>query len=326
MPIDVTCSCGKRLRVADEFAGQQGQCPVCGALLAIPATSTILPLAPSLPETAQAVTARVGPSAAVEADTSELPDSSGLPAFPDDYEPSRPWYKLYSPGSIGLVAFLTGPVGAFILLAINFWRLGKNRAARLTILAGVITIVGILYLSFFLPNSGPSMLIGLPLFLMLWIGARTLQGSAYDDHLRQGGASASGWSAAGIGVLGLAAFLVVLFGAEAAFQRSFGPKLDFGGGEEVYYNDGATETDAWALGKFLQRDGFFHGQGPAAVRVSRPGGRLIIEFIVQDWAVNDVGVQNEFRLLGQDAAQQAFGGVPVEVRLCDEFFRVKKKL
>jgi hypothetical protein len=36
MPIDLTCSCGKRLRVADEYAGQQGQCPVCGRALAIP--------------------------------------------------------------------------------------------------------------------------------------------------------------------------------------------------------------------------------------------------------------------------------------------------
>lgn len=36
MPIDLTCSCGKLLRVADEAAGRQGRCPVCGALLEIP--------------------------------------------------------------------------------------------------------------------------------------------------------------------------------------------------------------------------------------------------------------------------------------------------
>jgi len=36
MPIELTCSCGKRLRVADEFAGKPGQCPACGGMLRIP--------------------------------------------------------------------------------------------------------------------------------------------------------------------------------------------------------------------------------------------------------------------------------------------------
>lgn len=36
MPIELTCSCGKRLHVSEAFAGRQGQCPVCGKLLPIP--------------------------------------------------------------------------------------------------------------------------------------------------------------------------------------------------------------------------------------------------------------------------------------------------
>jgi hypothetical protein len=49
MPIELTCCCGKRLQVADEFAGRQGRCPVCGGLLEIPgceatvATSSLEP-------------------------------------------------------------------------------------------------------------------------------------------------------------------------------------------------------------------------------------------------------------------------------------------
>ena len=124
----------------------------------------------------------------------------------------------------------------------------------------------------------------------------------------------------------MATFLIIAFGAAAVYERhSFGPKIEFGGGQGVYYNDGATQADAWALGTFLKRDGFFNGQG-ASVRVSRPRGRLVIDFIVQDWVLKDAGAQRETKLLGQDAAQQAFGGEPVEVHLCDEFFRVKKKL
>jgi hypothetical protein len=36
MLIEMTCACGKRLQVSDEFAGRRGQCPACGQLLDIP--------------------------------------------------------------------------------------------------------------------------------------------------------------------------------------------------------------------------------------------------------------------------------------------------
>ena len=36
MPIELTCPCGRRLRVGDEHAGEQGRCPACGGLLRIP--------------------------------------------------------------------------------------------------------------------------------------------------------------------------------------------------------------------------------------------------------------------------------------------------
>jgi hypothetical protein len=327
MPIDVTCSCGKRLRVADEFAGQQGQCPVCGGLVAIPSADAVLPgPPPALPQREQAVTARPGEPVLMASDASDLP------VWPGADEPSPPWYKLYSPGSIGLVAFLTGPVGAFLLMAINFWRLGKTGAARLTVLAGVVTVAGVLVLSLSLPETTPTpfLFIGLPVFLMIWIGARTLQGSAYDEHLRLGGASASGWSAAGFGVLGIAVYFGIVYAALYTYDNhNFGPKMDFGSGQEVYYINGATQADAWALGTFLKRDGFFNGHGPASVRISRPKEgpkRLVIAFIVQDWVLNDAAAQQDLLLLGQDAGQQAFGGEPVEVHLCDEYFRVKKKL
>ena len=36
MPIQVECSCGKQLRVADESAGQRARCPACGGALTLP--------------------------------------------------------------------------------------------------------------------------------------------------------------------------------------------------------------------------------------------------------------------------------------------------
>ncbi len=36
MPIEIACACGKRFRVADQFAGRSGKCPGCGAEFAVP--------------------------------------------------------------------------------------------------------------------------------------------------------------------------------------------------------------------------------------------------------------------------------------------------
>ena len=56
MPIDLTCSCGKRLRVGEEYAGRQGQCPSCGGLLEIPAASVVLPVSSPSPREAPVTT------------------------------------------------------------------------------------------------------------------------------------------------------------------------------------------------------------------------------------------------------------------------------
>jgi hypothetical protein len=58
MPIELTCSCGKRLRVADAFAGQRGQCPACGDLLQIPACDAGMTM--TAPEAAPVVVAGPG--------------------------------------------------------------------------------------------------------------------------------------------------------------------------------------------------------------------------------------------------------------------------
>jgi hypothetical protein len=39
-----------------------------------------------------------------------------------------------------------------------------------------------------------------------------------------------------------------------------------------------------------------------------------------------VQAHEELRQMGQQASQEAFGGRPVVVELCDEYFEVKKRL
>src|SRR5262245_24263110 len=115
MPINLACACGKQLRVADDFAGRQGRCPACGRLLEIPQWDDVRSGAgPSRLEAGQGVTATpewagpAEPGQPEHAVTALSPE--GAERIPLEPESTRPGYRLFSPGSIGLVAFLAGPV------------------------------------------------------------------------------------------------------------------------------------------------------------------------------------------------------------------------
>ncbi len=43
MAIVLHCTCGRKLQIRDEFAGQEGQCPACGRMLAIPRDDNAAP-------------------------------------------------------------------------------------------------------------------------------------------------------------------------------------------------------------------------------------------------------------------------------------------
>jgi len=47
MTIQVQCDCGARLSVSDASAGKRGQCPKCGAIVAIPARDDAIPAEPA---------------------------------------------------------------------------------------------------------------------------------------------------------------------------------------------------------------------------------------------------------------------------------------
>lgn len=147
----------------------------------------------------------------------------GEPPLPEAYprrelEISRPGYRLFSPRSIGLVALLAGPVGPFILLTLNYWRLGQRAAGWTTIAVGILAVVAITAISFALPDSSPAYLIAIPVALVLSIAAKVLQGRVYDTHLEEGGEPASGGAAAGIALLGIVLYLSLIFGVLLAYD------------------------------------------------------------------------------------------------------------
>jgi hypothetical protein len=205
MAIELTCACGKVLQVVDHAAGTMGQCPACGRLVPMPAADG---------ESSQAVSAdpnrltRPVPranTAVVKVRRLRQRPTPAQPAAPGELgESVRPTYKLWSPGLIGLVALLGGPVGPLLMMAINYYRLGKRAAAWTTAMCCVLTAGVIIVIDSALPDNTPgAVVIGGPLFIAIYIAACRLQGEPYEAHVRAGGPTASGWSAAGMGVLGI---------------------------------------------------------------------------------------------------------------------------
>src|SRR5262249_51694600 len=113
---------------------------------------------------------------------------------------------------------------------------------------------------------------------------------------------------------------------ERHLHSGLGTRIDFGGGQEVFYTQGATEADARALGAYLRQAGVFDGRRPMSFLVARDGNLVVVSMIIADKELNDPDAERDFREFGQEASQQAFGGRPVEVRLCDEQFTVKRRI
>jgi hypothetical protein len=79
--IALTCACGRRLQIPDQYAGQKGQCPNCGLLLAIPQAGQEMP-----PPPPAAVGAVPLPSAGPAPELAPEVDGHGR-SSPDGWQP-----------------------------------------------------------------------------------------------------------------------------------------------------------------------------------------------------------------------------------------------
>lgn len=131
----------------------------------------------------------------------------------------QPAHKLYSLGSIGLATFLATWFAGAVLISRNYSRLGNRRAARISILVGVLSIVPVIIAAFLIDYPEqydaylPAVFQGIQLGVISLI-AKRLQGEALSAHEGKGGQFYSNWRAAGIALL-LAPVAVVLFAVGA---------------------------------------------------------------------------------------------------------------
>jgi hypothetical protein len=285
----------------------------------MPAASSIVP-EPTRP---------VPPPAAARSEP-QLPAADGLRPFPILEEVARPPYKLHPLRHIAVATFLLGPGAGLLLLGVNFARLGRKAAVVGTIVFALLTLLVLFTVALFTNSVVPNFILSLPLFLLLLGAGKLLQGSAYEAHLDRGGLAASGGESTGVALLGFALFFALAFGGgfllDLVEPRGLGEKVAFVGGEEVYYSGGVTQGEASAVGVRLQLAGFFNGHDAKTVVLKREKGRVVVSFVILPFAFQDPEILQFFSDFRQELSQQVFGGQAVEIRLCDEYLRVKKTL
>jgi hypothetical protein len=117
---------------------------------------------------------------------------------------------LYTANHVALATFLGTPLAGAALMAMNERRFGRSGAAVKTLLGGLVASGFLLSIGFILPEGVPTFPIGIGSIFAMSAIAKVRQGEIVQRHLVAGGKRASGWVAAGVGLLSLVAVLVLL--------------------------------------------------------------------------------------------------------------------
>ena len=130
--------------------------------------------------------------------------------------------RLFTVRHMVLATFLGTALGGAVVYAINERRLGHPQAAVRAVAYGVLAAMATLGIGFAIPSNIVSVPLGLaPLFGVNAV-ARKYQGRRIRAHLSGGGGQASGWAAAGIGLLCLMVLMVPFFAIAVAVGLAMG--------------------------------------------------------------------------------------------------------
>ena len=240
-------------------------------------------------------------------------------------EGTKPAYSLYSVQQVTGATFLGSPIAGAILMASNCRKLGKNEAATTSLLLGALATAALLAVAFLLPEKFPNYLLPVAYTVVIQLIAKSLQGPAYEEHIRLGGEKASAWGVVGLGLLCLGLLAGGIFGYAYLSEKRLGTRMAVGAHSEIYYAKGCTEGDAQALLRVLNGLKLLEGD-KGTVTLAKTADGFAVSFVVRQGAWDDAEAVSAFRLVGQAISTGAFGGSPLEVRLCDEYYTTHKAI
>lgn len=236
-----------------------------------------------------------------------------------------PAYKLFNASAVTLATFLGSPLAGAFLIALNFHRLNRKRAANVAILLGVIGTASLFGIAFVLPEGIPPLLIGLPPLILMNSLAKFIQGKELQLHAVRHGQLGSRWVAAGIALICLALVFILLF--VGVFIEGAGIRaktINYSPVEEIRFSGKSNQSDALKLGDLLKQIQFFDGQRSKTVLVEKNDARTAVSFVLNNGRWDDPIIVAFFRRTGESLAASL--GRPLLIRLCNSELVVKKEI
>jgi len=266
----------------------------------------------------------------------ELDPYASPPGVDETHKTDPSTYKLHPLRAVVWATVFGSLVAGGVVLAINFWRLGKPRAAWLTlVLATVIT--GVILFALY---SSPS-LEQVPdwLFWVVQLNAAygiafCLQNKSIKEHVKSGGQMASTFRSVGIGLLCFVPVVALVIGIEAYYYNLTPTELvselttastNDGtyvfGDDEIYCVGDANESDANELAKELITLDYFGYTPGSGVQLELSDGQWTISFVfISSWS--DPEVTQVIREIGNYLAEFVYQQ-PIRIQICDQNFVTK---
>ena len=131
----------------------------------------------------------------------------------EDFLAVQPNFKLYKDRAIFIGAFIGGPLVAGYLAAENFKLLVQPQKVRMAWIIAVSATIVIFGSLFVIPNREkiPNFLIPLVYSSIAQYIVQKYQGAAIKEHLDLGGPTFSNGRAVGIGLVGMAVLIAIIF-------------------------------------------------------------------------------------------------------------------
>lgn len=119
-----------------------------------------------------------------------------------------------------------------------------------------------------------------------------------------------------LSIAGIAVFFVLALGS---FENSWGKKITYENGSELYYKSPVMEEDALALGEYLKNAGWFDKDSPVkTVQVLKVWETYQVRFPVKEGYDKDAEYIKTCRMMAEEISDQVFRGSAVEIHLCDD--------
>lgn len=186
-------------------------------------------------------------------------------------EPEYTGKKLYTEKQVSASAFFGGPLPAGILIYKNLIRLEKEKQAYIVLATTLILCAGLLFAIIATPEN---ILNKIPnqLFPTIW-GLLVLAIYHFQfahlakETLKSKQARESNWNVTGVTVFGTIVFLVLAIAIGMVEPAFPGKKMEFRGGNEIFYDETTSAKDVKKLSSQLFTSEFFDENYPGTARL-----------------------------------------------------------